>query len=57
MIQKQLGHKDLRMTSRYAHVEADHVREAVNALNTILSDLKATEAEMRPKENRVTRLN
>ena len=37
LIQKQLGHKDLRMTSRYAHVAAQQVRDAVNSLNSILS--------------------
>jgi len=43
LIQKQLGHKDLRMTSRYAHVATQQVRDAVNSLDSILSNLKVTE--------------
>jgi integrase len=35
-IQQLLGHKDLRMTARYAHLSADHLRQAVNSLDTVL---------------------
>jgi integrase len=35
-IQQLLGHRDLRMTSRYAHLSADHLQQAVNSLDTIL---------------------
>src|ERR1019366_10458259 len=36
LIQKQLGHKDLRMTARYAHIGTFQVRDAVNSLRTRL---------------------
>ncbi len=36
VIAKQLGHKDLRMTTRYAHLGATQVRDAVNSLDAIL---------------------
>jgi integrase len=35
-IQQLLGHKDLRMTSRYAHLSADHLSQAVKSLDTAL---------------------
>jgi integrase len=35
-IQQLLGHRDLRMTSRYAHLSADHLQQAVNSLDTTL---------------------
>jgi integrase len=35
-IQQPLGHRDLRMTSRSAHLSADHPQQAVNSLDTIL---------------------
>lgn len=57
LIQKQLGHRDLRMTSRYAHVATQQVRDAVNSLDSILSTLKAPASEEAGKTNRVTRLN
>jgi hypothetical protein len=35
-IRKRLGHKDLRMTARYAHLSADHLQQAVNSLDAAL---------------------
>jgi integrase len=57
LIQKQLGHKDLRMTSRYAHVATQQVRDAVNSLDSILSTLKAPEEAKTEERKRATRLN
>ena len=34
-IQQLLGHKDLRMTARYAYLSADHLQQAVNSLDTV----------------------
>src|SRR6185436_3982820 len=34
-VQKVLGHKDARMTQRYAHLTPDHLRGAVAALERI----------------------
>ena len=56
LIQRQLGHKDSRMTARYAHVAAQQVRDAVNSLDPLLSILKATEGSMLEKSGGVTRL-
>jgi integrase len=36
-VQTLLGHKDLRMTMRYSHLSPEHLREAVNTLETSLS--------------------
>ena len=33
LISKLLGHKDLRMTERYAHLSLDPLKEAVKALD------------------------
>jgi integrase len=57
IIAKQLGHRDLRQTARYAHVAAQQVREAVDSLNPLLSTLKAPGAKKAGEINRVTRLN
>jgi integrase len=57
LIQKQLGHKDLRMTARYAPVATQQVRDAVNSLDSVLSDLKATGLEKAGEISGVTRLN
>jgi integrase len=57
LIQRQLGHKDLRMTARYAHIATQQVRDAVNCLDSVLSNLKATGAEKAGEISGVTRLN
>jgi len=36
VIAAQLGHRDLRMTKRYARIAADQVRQAVTGLDTLL---------------------
>lgn len=35
-IQRLLGHKDIRMTARYAHLSADHLQQAVKSLDAVL---------------------
>lgn len=37
-IQQLLGHKDLRMTTRYAHLSAEHLQQAVNRLDAVMGD-------------------
>ena len=37
MIASQLGHRDLRMTKRYARIAASQVRQAVAGLDAMLS--------------------
>ena len=34
-IQQLLGHRDLRMTMRYAHLSAEHLQQAVNRLDAL----------------------
>jgi integrase len=36
-IQQLLDHRDLRMTSRYSHLSADRLQQAVQSLDTILN--------------------
>jgi hypothetical protein len=45
------------MTARYAHIGTFQVRDAVNTLDSILSTLKAPEAEKAGVNSGVTRLN
>ena len=40
-VQELLGHKDIKMTMRYAHLTQEHKRKAVNLLN----DLTASNVE------------
>ena len=35
-IQRLLGHEDLRMTRRYSYLAAEHLRQAVNRVDTVL---------------------
>jgi integrase len=56
-IAKQLGHSDLRMTQRYAHLGASQVQEAVFCLDSILRPLKGPEPGTESTEAEVTRLN
>ena len=37
MIASQLGHRDLRMTKRYARIASAQVRDAVSGLDSVLS--------------------
>jgi integrase len=55
-IAKQLGHSDLRMTQRYAHLGASQIREAVCCLDSILRPLKGPEAKAGVTGAGVTRL-
>jgi len=57
LIAKQLGHKDLRQTAIYARIATIQVRDAVNCLDSVLSDLKATGGEKVGENSGVTRLN
>ncbi|HSF30430.1 MAG TPA: tyrosine-type recombinase/integrase [Candidatus Tectomicrobia bacterium] len=47
-IQQHLGHKDLRMTSRYAHLSLDHLQQAVKSLDAALSPNHATDTLWTP---------
>lgn len=55
-IAKQLGHSDLRMTQRYAHLGASQIREAVCCLDSILRPLNGPGPTPEPTEAVVTRL-
>ena len=37
VIASQLGHRDLRMTKRYARIASSQVRQAVNGLDSVLA--------------------
>ena len=37
-VQELLGHKDIRMTMRYSHLAPDHMRRAVQVLDTPTED-------------------
>lgn len=47
-IQQLLGHKDLRMTSRYAHLSADHLQQAVKSLDLALGSNTTTDTLWTP---------
>jgi integrase len=51
-IQQLLGHKDLRMTARYAHLSADHLQQAVNSLDAVLGSSIGTLSEHASQEGR-----
>jgi hypothetical protein len=53
-IAKQLGHSDLRMTQRYAHLVASQIREAVCCLDSILRPLKGPEPGTESTEAELT---
>ena len=40
-----LGHRDMQMTTRYAHLSPQHLREAIKALDTPVGDSKAAASE------------
>ena len=46
-IQQLLGHKDLRMTSRYSHLSADHLQQAVESLDSVFGEGKLIAEESR----------
>jgi integrase len=52
VIQQLLGHKDLRMTARYAHLSADHLQQAVKSLDTVLGSNRAIDTLWTPAEGR-----
>ncbi len=43
VIASQLGHRDLRMTKRYARIASAQVRQAVNGLDSILAGAQGAE--------------
>jgi integrase len=50
-IQQLLGHKDLRMTARYAHLSADHLQQAVKSLDAVLGLNCGVDTLWTPAEN------
>lgn len=55
-IARQLGHSDLRMTQRYAHLSESQAREAISVLDSILRPLNGPEVKIEKTEGAVTRL-
>jgi integrase len=55
-IARQLGHSDLRMTQRYAHLSESQAREAISRLDSILRPLKGPELETGGAAVAVTRV-
>jgi integrase len=55
-IARQLGHSDLRMTQRYAHLSESQAREAISRLDSILRPLKGPEVKTEITEAALTRL-
>jgi integrase len=49
-IQQLLGHKDLRMTARYAHLSADHLQQAVKSLDASLGSDNTMDTIWTPAE-------
>jgi hypothetical protein len=41
VIASQLGHRDLRMTKRYARIASAQVKQAVNGLDSVFGDAQA----------------
>jgi len=39
-VQELLGHKDIKMTMRYAHLSQENKRKAINLLNVITASIK-----------------
>jgi integrase len=55
-IARQLGHSDLRMTTRYAHLSESQAREAISRLDTILKRLESAKPTKQAGEGAVSRL-
>ena len=55
-IARQLGHSDLRMTQRYAHLSVSQARESVCRLDSILRPLGGPEEEIRKTKVPLSRL-
>ncbi|MBZ5565899.1 MAG: site-specific integrase [Acidobacteriia bacterium] len=56
-IARQLGHSDLRMTQRYAHLTESQAREAVCRLDSILRPLEGPGPKTGSGEGKLSRLN
>ena len=41
-IQELLGHSDVRMTVRYSHLSPEHLQNAVNTLDSVISKNEST---------------
>jgi site-specific recombinase XerD len=46
-ISEILGHRDMRMTSRYAHLSPQHLRDAMRALDAPPADPESADAVSR----------
>jgi len=55
-IVRQLGHSDLRMTTRYAHLSESQAREAISRLDSLLKRLESAKPKTGSTEGAVTRL-
>jgi integrase len=45
-LQEILGHKDIKMTMRYAHLSQEHKKKAVNLLNGLTASRKTPKAHL-----------
>lgn len=49
-VQELLGHADMKMTMRYAHLSHEHLREAVSVLNKLGNGKQMVNIPQKPKE-------
>ena len=45
-VQELLGHKDMKMTMRYAHLSQEHKKKEVNLLKGLTSYVKSDKSQM-----------
>ena len=43
-LQELMGHRDMKMTNRYAHLSPEHKKKAVNLLNGLTAPAKKTDS-------------